>query len=85
MAVTAPEWLAKRGGEVRRYTAGPGWVVVFRGEPQYRLHAVPAEGKFGCQVVQTINSKRFDVDKAYATEDEAVNAGLDQVRKVLGW
>jgi hypothetical protein len=85
MSIATPEWLSKRGGELKPNVQRNAWVVYFRGEPQYRLTPVPVTGKHGCQIMQTINSKRFDLQQAYTTPEEAVSAGLDAVKKLLGW
>jgi hypothetical protein len=83
MAVTTPEWLARHGGELRAEKAS--WVVFFDGAPQYRLTAIPVAGKFGCEVMQTINGKRVESGGTYATTDDAVRGGLEDLRKALGW
>ena len=50
-----------------------------------RLTPFPVAGKFGCQVVQTINGRRLDRQEVFATPHEAVRGGLDALRKALGW
>lgn len=85
MAVTAPDWLAKRGGQLRLASDGQFWVVVFDGEPQYRLRAVPAGGKSACEVEQLINGKRLDSGATYPSADEAIRGGFEELRKTLGW
>jgi hypothetical protein len=84
MALTAPDWLTKRGGALQRGPEGH-WYVVFSGEPQYRLSAVPAGGQHGCAVVQTINGRLVRSNCKAATADAAILAGLEELRKSLGW
>ncbi|MCI0461634.1 MAG: hypothetical protein L0Z62_32185 [Gemmataceae bacterium] len=85
MAISVPEWLAKRGGGLRQGSDPHVWLVTFRGEPQYRLTAVPVSGQFGCVVTQTINGKRIPCTATAATEEEAIRAGLEALRQALGW
>jgi hypothetical protein len=85
MAVQTPEWLARRGGELRAGVGGSSWVVFFDREPQYRLEPVPVKGRNGCKITQTINGKQVPSDSIYATEEEAVRGGLEDLRKALGW
>jgi hypothetical protein len=85
MAVTTPEWLARRGGQLRPGADGRTWAVYFAGEPQYLLAAVPAGGKFSCRITQTINGRRLDGGKVYPSLDDSVTGGLDELRQVLGW
>jgi hypothetical protein len=83
--MTTPEWLARRGGELRPGPLGGAWYVYFDGEPQYAVTLVPVGGKHGCRVTQTINGKAMDGGGGYATEAEAIQSGLEAVRKALGW
>ncbi len=85
MAISVPEWLAKRGGGLRPNSDPRIWLVTFRGEAQYRLTPVPVGGQFGCAVTQTINGKRIPCAATAATEEEAVRAGLEALRQALGW
>ena len=84
MAVTTPDWLAKHGGELRTQVLDSA-MVLFAGEPQYRLKPFPVEGKFGCRVTQTINGKRLDGKDVYPTADDALRGGLETLRQALGW
>ena len=81
----APEWLQRHGGTVEPIPDGKSWAVTFAGEPQYRLSPTPAEGKFSCQVVQTINGKRLDKALVYPSADEALQGGAEELRQALGW
>ncbi len=85
MAASSPEWLTQHGGELRPSKDGKSFTVFFGGEPQYLLLPVPAAGKYACRVSQTINGRRLDGPGTYATADEAVRGGLDDLRKALGW
>lgn len=82
MAVTTPDWLTQRGGELR---SGKAWLVCLSGEPQYLLVPTPAAGKFSCRVTQTINGERLDSGSTYPSVEDAVRGGLDDLRKALGW
>ena len=46
---------------------------------------IPAGGKYACRVAQSINGKRLDAGATFATRDEALRGGLDDLRKALGW
>ena len=83
--MTTPDWLARHGGELRPGRLAASWFVYFDGEPQYALTPVPVAGKHGCQVTQTINGKRLDSGSAHSTLDEAIQGGLEDLRKALGW
>jgi hypothetical protein len=85
MALTAPEWLTKRGGSLRRGSDDRTWFVMLGGQPQYKLVPVPVRGKVGVAISQTINGKRIDSASTAANEEEAVRAGLEDLRKALGW
>jgi hypothetical protein len=85
MAVTAPPWLTAHEGSLQPSTDGHAWMVMFAGRPLYLLVPVPAKGKFACQVTQTNNGRRLDGPGTYATEEEAVRGGLEDLRKALGW
>ncbi len=85
MALTTPEWLAQRRGALREGSDRHAWFVLFGDEPQYRLAPTPVAGKYGCQIVQTNNGRRLDSTRTYATPEEAVRGGLEDLRKALGW
>jgi hypothetical protein len=85
MATTNPDWLTQHDGDLRASKDGKSYTIYLRGEPQYLLLPVPAAGKFAARVSQTINGKRLDGAGTYATFDEAVKGGLDDLRKALGW
>lgn len=83
--LVAPEWLTRHGGEVRPTSVGHGFAVRIDGEPQYLLVPFPVGGKFGCKVEQTINGRRLESGATYASEEDAIRGGLEDLRKVLGW
>ncbi|HZT82431.1 MAG TPA: hypothetical protein VFA26_19535 [Gemmataceae bacterium] len=85
MTVTTPDWLRRHDGELRPGVCAETWIVRLAGEPQYSLALVPAEGKYSCKVVQTINGKQLDQGNVYPTAEEAVRGGLEDLRKALGW
>jgi hypothetical protein len=85
MPATTPDWLARHGGELRRRTPPNSWAVFLGGEPQYLLAVVPVGGKHGCKVNQSNNGNRLDSGTAYATAEEALQGGLEDLRKALGW
>jgi hypothetical protein len=85
MAVTAPDWLTKHGGELRPGAGDRAWMVLLSGEPLYVVAAVPAEGRETCKVTQANNGKRLDSGATYPTIEDAVRGGLEDLRKALGW
>ncbi len=85
MNVTTPDWLSRRGGEVRPRTAPDSYTVNLNGEPLYLLCLVPVAGKYGCRVTLTNNGQRLDSGKTFATADEAAGGGLEDLRQALGW
>ena len=80
-----PAWLTTRDGSLEPGIRAGTVFVVLGGQPQYRLDVRPAQGKYCCVVVQTVNAKRLDDGTTYPTADDAVAGGLDQLREVLGW
>ncbi len=91
MNATTPEWLSRHDGELRprvggaTWDSGPTFDVWLGNEPQYRLSVVPVAGKFGSRITQTINGKRLDGGASHATPEQALQAGLEELRKALGW
>jgi hypothetical protein len=84
MALTTPDWLARHGGEARK--AGErSWFVYFDGEPQYVLSPEPTAGKFSCSVMQTVNGRRLESGRVFPSAEEALQGGLEDLRKALGW
>jgi hypothetical protein len=85
MAVSTPDWLTQRGGELVASKDGQSWSVYFAGQLQYLLKPVPAKGTHSCRITQTINGRRLDGPATYPTEEAAVAGGLEQLRGALGW
>jgi len=85
ITLTIPDWLAKRGGGLRPGLGEDAWVVLLNGEPQYRLAALPAEGRFTCAIVEAVSGRRLDEGKEYATPTEALRGGLEELQARLGW
>jgi hypothetical protein len=85
MMPTNPEWLTRHGGGLRAGADGHSCLVLFDGQPQYLVTAVPAAGQYNGQVVQTINGRRVPNPAIYPTAAAAVSGGLDELRKALGW
>jgi hypothetical protein len=85
MAVTTPDWLKAHGGEWHVGKEGRSASVYFAGQLQYVLMPVPAKGKFACRVTETINGKRLDGGGTYASMEDALRGGLEDLRKALGW
>ncbi len=91
MAATAsnlpasPEWLAERKGTLAPGLRSHVVLVMLNHEPAYRLEVRPAQGKFTCNVVKTVNGARLDAGKIYDTFDAAVLGGLEELREKLGW
>jgi hypothetical protein len=83
--MVSPDWLTRRGGSVHRAHAGNAWFVIFNNQVQYRLVPVPVEGKYGCVITQTVNGQRVHSESRADTADAAIVAGLDDLRKALGW
>jgi hypothetical protein len=85
MTVTTPDWLARRGVHLQESKDGLSWLVYLNKEPQYLLMAVPVKGQFGCRITQTINGRRLDDGATYPSIEAALQGGLEELRKALGW
>jgi len=85
MTVTTPDWLTRRGVHLQASKDGQSWLVYLGQEPQYLLMAVPAKGQHACRITQTINGRRLDGGATYPSVEAALNGGLDELRKALGW
>jgi hypothetical protein len=83
--MTAPDWLTQRGGTLKLDSDRATWYVLFAGQPSYSLVVVPVDGKFGCVVRQANNGARIECAGQFATLDDAIRGGLDNLRKSLGW
>ncbi len=85
MALTAPKWLTQHGGELHPGKDGRTCSVHFAGQLQYVLVPIPAKGQHACRITETINGKRIESGKTYATADQAYQGGLEDLRAKLGW
>jgi len=85
MAVTTPEWLQQRAGQVRESTLAGIWLVMLNGEPQYRLIPVPAQARHACDIIETASGRKLGDGQTYPTSEDAVRGGLERLRSVLGW
>jgi hypothetical protein len=85
VTVTAPEWLSKRGGTLRLGSDGRTWFVDVGNALIYRLAPTPAEGKYSCPVTQTVNGRRLDKGGVFASPEDALRGGLEDLRQALGW
>ncbi len=83
--MTTPEWLTLHGGEARLSKNSQSATVYLGGEPQYLLILAPTTGRFGCKVIQSNNGKRLDGGAAFPSPDAALQGGLEDLRKALGW
>ncbi|MHB1422540.1 MAG: hypothetical protein ACYC3I_04960 [Gemmataceae bacterium] len=85
MTVTTPDWLTQRGVHLQQSKNSESWLVYLDKEPQYLLMAVPVKGQYGCRITQTINGRRFDGSATYASVEAALQGGLEELRRALGW
>jgi hypothetical protein len=53
--------------------------------PLYMLRAIPAKSKFSSLVEETVNGKMLESNTVYATAEESLRGGLEDLRKSLGW
>jgi hypothetical protein len=83
--MSEPEWLRQHGGALARGANGESWFVMFDGQPLYRLTPIPARGQFGCALTQTNNGRRLPCERIAATGDAALQAGLEELAKIVGW
>jgi hypothetical protein len=85
MTLTLPPWLERHGGKLQRGFREDVWFVEFDHGPQYRLVPAPVGGKYGCSITQTINGKLIPSSGTFPTAAEAIQGGLEDLRKALGW
>jgi hypothetical protein len=85
MSISNPEWLTGRGGKLRPGVDGKSSVVVVDGKPQYLLTPIPAIGKYSCEVRQTVNGRRLESGGTYPSPEAALQGGLEDLRRALGW
>ena len=85
MPVTAPEWLTRRGGSLKLASDRRTWYVLLSGEPQYAVVERPVADRFVAFVKQVNSGKPIESTSTAGSPEEAVRAGLEDLRKVLGW
>ncbi|MCS6850361.1 MAG: hypothetical protein NZ700_04235 [Gemmataceae bacterium] len=85
MTLTVPEWLARRGGDLRLAPDGRSCYVLVAGQPHYLLTPRPAAGRHTCTILQTNNGRRLDRGTVYPSVEEAYRGGLEELRQALGW
>jgi hypothetical protein len=85
MPTPTPDWITRHAGELRESKDGNSWTLYLRGEPQYLLMPIPAEGKFACRISETVNGTRLDKGATYPTREAALQGGLEVLRAALGW
>jgi hypothetical protein len=85
MTLTAPDWLVQHGGKVRLGSDGQTWFISFSDHMDYSLTVTPVADKFGPVLRLTTNGRRFETPGAFGTREEALQAGLEELRKQLGW
>ncbi len=85
MAVNVPEWLSKRGGVLKPASDGRTWLVRLTPMFQYAVAPRPVGDSFGCAIKNTNNGQQVPNTCTASGPEEAVTAGLEELRKYLGW
>jgi hypothetical protein len=85
MTLTTPEWLTRHDGTVKLGSDGSTWYVLLAGKPQYALLPRPVGDKFGCQIKQTNNGTTVTGTAKATGREDALQEGLEDLRKALGW
>lgn len=86
MTMATPDWIEKRGGQLRYSADGAAATVYLNGTPLYLLRPIPAKGKWACRITQTNNGHRLDkADLVYGNLNAAFEGGLNQLQEMLGW
>ena len=85
MTATTPDWLTRRGVHLQESKGDRSWLIYLGQEPQYLLLPVPVKGQYGCRITQTINGRRLDGGATYTSVEAALQGGLEELRKALGW
>jgi hypothetical protein len=80
-----PDWLKLHAGDLTSGVNGETVFVRIGGQPEYRLDARPAGGKYVCNVIQTVNGRLLGDGTNYETADTALAGGLEALRNILGW
>lgn len=85
MIPSVPDWLSSHGGKLRPGIDGRSVAVMLDGRPEYALTVVPAGGAHGCDVAQTVNGARLGDAGVHPSPSAALAAGLEVLRRSLGW
>jgi hypothetical protein len=81
-----PEWLQRRGGLLRRNLQSNIVEVWLEGQPLYRLEVRPARNQYTCVIVDMTSARPISNGSSiYATTEQALAGGLEQLRGYLGW
>jgi len=83
--MNTPDWLRSRGGELKLGSDKTTWYVIIAGKPLYDLVTAPASGKHSCDVRETNNGHPVLSKGIYASADDALRGGLDDLKNYLGW
>jgi len=83
--MNTPDWLRIRGGDLKLGSDQKTWYVIIAGKPLYDLVAGPASGKHSCDVRETNNGQPIPSKGIYASADDALRGGLDDLANYLGW
>ena len=85
MTTTVPEWLSRRGGDVELASDGKTRFVRLDGRPIYTVVPRPVADKFGSFIMQTNSGRPIQSLSTAADPEAALAAGLEDLRKALGW
>jgi|RhiMetdeSRZDD1v2_1073273.scaffolds.fasta_scaffold4578180_1 hypothetical protein len=85
MTLTVPDWLARRGAGLKPTSDGKTVFVLFNGDPEYTLVVRPVAGRLGTLIKHTNSGEPVDSSSTADTPEGALAAGLEDLRKHLGW
>jgi hypothetical protein len=85
MSLTPPSWLTLHGGRLELASDQRTWFVLLGEQAAYAVVPVPVGGQFGCAIRQANNGRRVESTSKAPTAEAAVQAGLEDLRKALGW
>jgi hypothetical protein len=80
-----PAWLTQHDGALKLASDRELWIVHISAKPQYTLRTVPVQGKYGCAIKQINNGQTIESSGAYPSAQEAIQGGLEDLRRALGW
>jgi hypothetical protein len=83
--ISTPDWLSLRGGQIRPGVSADTWLILLSNMQEYAAAIAPADGKFTCVVTQRNNGKRLDKGTVYAAAEAALQGGLEDLKRSLGW